>query len=358
MSAPLRFGIVGCGAIAPTHSKALASLAPEAQLAACCDVLPAAAEKFASVARCRALPWADLLRSPEVDAVILCTPSGMHAAQAVEVLQAGKHVLIEKPMDVTAEACDRLIAAQKTAGRQVGIISQHRFDPASRRVRALLDEGALGRVFGVEARIPWYRTQAYYDSGDWRGTRALDGGGALINQGIHTLDLMLWFGGPVRSVYARARTAVHERIEVEDHLCATIEFESGAIGSLLASTAAYPGFPCRVEVFGTSGTALLEGDEIHTIALHGRPVETGQALAGAVNVAAGGTKGATESSAADALGERWVWGDAHRAQLVDFIHACRADRAPAVGVQDGRRSVAVIEAIYRSAASGRPESPA
>jgi predicted dehydrogenase len=346
---PFQFALLGCGTIAPTHAKAIASLSPRAELAACADLLPERAEAFAVEHHTQAAAWTSILADASIDAVILCTPSGLHAQAAVEALHAGKHVLIEKPMDIHATACDRILDAQAASGRQVGIISQHRFDPASQRVRQLIETGAFGTLFGVEARIPWYRTQEYYDSGDWRGTVALDGGGALMNQGIHTLDLMLWLAGPVRRAWALARTVAHQHLEVEDHLSACLEFENGAIGSLLASTSAYPGFPVRIELYGTQGSAILEGDEIHTIAIQDRPVERGAALPGAVDVASGGTRGATQSSSNQPLGQHWVWGDAHRAQIEDFIVACQNNRPPRVDGHAGKRAVSLIESIYASA---------
>jgi predicted dehydrogenase len=345
---PFRFALLGCGTIATTHAKAIASLSPRAELAACADLLPERADAFATEHHTQAASWTSILADASIHAVIICTPSGLHAQAAVQALHSGKHVLIEKPMDITAAACDRILAAQATCGLQVGVISQHRFDPASKRVHQMIESGALGNLFGVEARIPWYRTQEYYDSADWRGTMALDGG-ALMNQGIHTIDLMLWLAGPIRRVWALARTATHQRLEVEDHLSACLEFENGAIGSLLASTSAYPGFPVRIELYGTQGSAILEGDEIHTIALQGHPVEHGTALPGAVDVASGGTRGATQGSSSQQLGHRWVWGDAHRAQIEDFILACQSNRPPLVDGHAGKRAVTLIESIYASA---------
>ncbi|GAB4252272.1 MAG: Gfo/Idh/MocA family oxidoreductase [Candidatus Methylacidiphilales bacterium] len=348
------FAIIGTGSIAPTHAKALAAL-PNACLDAVCDLDRARAEAFATEFPARVLSWNEILQDPSIDAAILCTPSGTHADLAVALLLAGKHVVAEKPMDITACACDRIVAACETSGKIFTVISQHRFDPAAQEVHRLIQEGRLGRIFGVEARIPWFRTQDYYDSGDWRGTWALDGGGCLINQGVHTLDLALWFGGKARSVFARALQATHQRIEVEDHLCATLELETGAIGTLLASTSVYPGFPARIEVFGTDGSAILEGDELHTLAIKGEPTRHGQASAHAAQVASGGTKTATEQSRTQALAQdKWVWGDAHRAQLHDFIQACRLNRPPAISAQEGRHVVATIEAIYQSARTGQP----
>jgi predicted dehydrogenase len=353
---PLRFALLGCGTIAPTHAKALAALTPHAELAACADVLPERAETFAREHRCAARPWESVLKDPSIGAVTICTPSGQHAEQAVAALRAGKHVLVEKPMDVTTAACDRILTAQKETGNAFAVISQHRYDPATLRLRQLLDAGDLGRIFGVEIRIPWFRTQAYYDEGDWRGTWAMDGGGALINQGVHTLDLALWLGGPVRRVWARTLQATHERIEVEDHLCATLEFANGAVGTLLASTSIYPGFPARLEFYGTNGSALLEGDAIHTIALKNRPLEKGSAHPEALHIATGGTRSATDQSTDQPLGDQWAWGDAHRAQIQDFVHACAEKRTPLVDAVAGRRAVAVIESIYRSARTGQSVS--
>jgi predicted dehydrogenase len=350
--APLRFAIVGCGTIAPTHAKALLAL-PGAELTVCCDIDRPRAEKLAADFSGIPMGWPEVLSRPDVDAVSLCTPSGCHADQAVAALHTGKHVIIEKPMDITTTACEQIIHAQKTSGKQVSVISQHRFDPVSRELKALLQRNDLGTVFSINARIPWYRTQEYYDSGEWRGTWKMDGGGALMNQGIHTLDLILWMGGPVQSVFARAKTAAHERIEVEDHLCATLQFSSGAIGTLVASTATYPGFPVRIDITGTSGTFIIEGDDLHTVAIKDQPVRHGRAHPHALQMAHGGTREATNQSVNNVAGDPWVWGDAHRAQLADFIEACRTNRPPAISAADGLASIRTIESIYQSARTGQ-----
>ena len=247
---PLRFGLVGCGSIGPTHARALQALSESANLVACADVVPERAAAFAEEFGLMAVTYDEILADPEIDAVTVCVPSGLHAAIGVPALQAGKHVVVEKPMEITLDACDRLIQAQRESGRTLAVISQHRFDPASILVRQSLENGDLGKIVFADARVPWYRTQEYYDSGDWRGTWALDGGGALMNQGVHTVDLMRWLCGPVATVYAQARTATHERIEVEDVVAATLAFQNGAIGSLMATTSAYPGFAVRVAVHG------------------------------------------------------------------------------------------------------------
>ena len=357
MSAPLRFAIVGCGTIAPTHAEALTALPPgEAELTACCDLVPERAEAFAARFGCRVLPYETILNNPDIDAVSICTPSGLHAEFGVRALQAGKHVVVEKPMDITLKACDLLNQAQSETGRTLAVISQHRFDPASRGVKQALDAGELGPLVLADARIPWYRTQEYYDSGDWRGTWALDGGGCLMNQGVHTVDLLRWLCGSAATVYAQMRTAAHERIEVEDVVSATITFAGGAIGTLMASTAAYPGFPARLAVYGTHGSAVIEGDRLHTLAVQGREVLAGQeATDHALQVAQGGTRAATQQAASGAIqtaDPSGVWGDAHRAQLRDFIHCCRTAATPLVDGHEGRKAVELVLAVYESARLG------
>ena len=290
---PLRFALAGCGGIAPTHARALAAL-PDAVLTACADVLPERARAFAAEFALRAANWADILADPDIDAVTVCAPSGLHAALGVQALRAGKHVIVEKPMDVTPAACDELIAAQRESGRRLAVVSQHRFDRATQAVKEALDDGRLGELFFVDARIPWYRTQGYYDSGDWRGTWALDGGGCLMNQGVHTVDLLRWLAGPVVSVYAQARTAAHVRLEVEDAITATLTFANGALGSLMASTATYPGFPARLALHGTRGSAVIEGDALQTLAIQGHEAIVNEAaIPHAVQIATGGTQAAS-----------------------------------------------------------------
>jgi len=354
---PIRFALVGCGAIAPTQALALKELPAIARLTHCVDTVPEHARDFAEKHGLAVASWEEILHNPEIDAVTLCTPSGLHGDLAASALRGGKHVIVEKPLEISVAACDVLLAAQRASGHQLAVISQHRFDPASIVIRRLVDENALGRLIAVDIRIPWFRTQEYYDSSDWRGTWAHDGGGCLMNQGVHTLDLVLWLCGPVREVFARTATAAHERIEVEDLVCATLTFANGALGTLLASTALYPGFPARLGIHGTEGSAILEGDELHTVAIRGRETIAGPcASAHALQVATGGTRSAvhhasTEPSTGQSA-SAWKWGDAHRAQFADFVSAIRENRPPAVDGTSGRAAVALIHAVYESARTG------
>lgn len=356
---PVRFAIVGCGAIGPTHAGALKQI-ENAELVAVADILPdraqAMADKFAVKTVYTSLE--QVLADANVDAVVIATPSGMHADQAIQVMKAGKHVIVEKPMDVSLEACDRMIQAEQETGKKLAIVSQHRWDHASVFVKNAIDTGKLGKLILVEMNVKWWRTQQYYDSGDWRGTYKWDGGGALMNQGVHTVDLMQWLAGPIDSLRAHCVTGGHERIEVEDTAVASLKFKNGAIGTLTATTAAYNGQPARLELYGTEGSVIIEGDRLKLFRLKdGTEVTAEGASQHALSVAMGGT-----ASVKDQAAERLtttlakdpgaVWGDAHREQLKDLIRAIQADTKPLIHGQEGRKPVEIILAVYRSAKTG------
>jgi predicted dehydrogenase len=355
---PVKFGLVGCGTISSTHADALNSL-PNAILTACCDIDEQKAHQFGNDRNISTehihSNLESLLRDREVEAVTVCTPSGIHTDIAIQALRAGKAVIVEKPMDVSIEACDRLIAVQKETGLPFAVISQHRFDPASLKTKQLLDQNAIGNLFLVEAQIKWHRTQEYYDSGNWRGAWDLDGGGALMNQGVHTVDLMRWMAGPVKSVYAVAKNAIHDRIEVEDVVCATLSFENGAIGNLVASTAVFPGFPATLSLHGSNGSIVISGDEIVMLETKNHvDAPVGAITPHALQVAQGGTKSAEQhkkSEASENAPSRW--GDSHRAQLGDFIDAIRLGQTPKVDAFAGRNAVELVCAVYESARTGR-----
>ena len=254
------FGIVGAGVIAAMHADAIAAL-PGARLVAVTDVAAGAAAAFAAARGCAAEPDLDaLLARDDVDVVCVCVPSGLHAEVGIRAAKAGKHLVVEKPIDVTLAAADRLIEAARTAGVALTVISQHRFDPGLTELKRLLGEGALGRLVLGEASTKWSRTQAYYDSAGWRGTWAMDGG-SLMNQGVHYVDLLRWCMGPVTEVTAVCTTQAHQ-IEAEDTALAIVRFGSGAVGTILSSTAAFPGFPQRLEITGTEGTVIIEDGQM------------------------------------------------------------------------------------------------
>lgn len=316
----MRFALVGAGAIGTVHARLLEALDDE--LVAVVDLDLERAQQLADQYGARAYPDAASAYA-EVDAVSICLPSALHADAAIEALYAGKHVLVEKPVDITLAAADRLIAAQRETGRTVSVISQRRFQEPVVKIKEAVDSGALGRITSGIVESAFYRPQSYYDGDGWRGTLAIDGGGALMNQGIHALDLLVWMLGRPVTVSAQTGQLAHDNIEVEDVAAATITFESGAIGLLLASTAAYPGRPVRLSIHGDRGTAIMDDDRLVTADGANEPGS------GSVELA-------------------------HLAQYRDFVAAAAEGRAPAVGLADGRRSLATVLAVYESARLGRP----
>ncbi len=347
LSPKLRFGIVGAGVIGRTHAEAIASL-PDADLVAVADVIPDQAPRLA--ARYGATPYTDLdemLAREELDVVDVCTPSGLHGDHACRVMRSGRHVIVEKPMEITQSALDEMRRVQGETGVRLAVISQHRFDEASREVHDLVTQGALGRLVLGNAQIPWWRSQAYYESGKWRGTWALDGGGSLMNQSIHSIDILLWLMGPVKSVYAHTDTLAHQ-METEDVAAAVLRFQSGALGTIAASTAAYPGVITRIEIFGDRGSAIIENDRLATLDLaRDREQEVGPYGASPKARQPVSPDAGTASSAAA------VPAGTHAMQIADMIHAIRTGDRPLVDAEEGRRPVEVILAIYESARTGK-----
>ena len=348
----LSIGLVGGGGITETHARAAAGV-PGLRVAA---VQGANARKVEAIsARHGATAYTDFeafLGHRPLDLVAIGSPSGLHGAQGMAAAAAGLHVLVEKPIDITTPGVDALIAAADRAGVRLGVFFQDRFKPDICRLKSAIEAGALGQPILADARVPWYRPPEYYATSRWRGTWALDGGGALMNQGIHTVDLLLWLLGDVARVHARTATLLHG-IEVEDSGAAILEFASGALGVLGFTTAAYPGYARRVSVTGTLGTIAIEGDQVAAWDL-----QPGRELAapGADVVDAGGAAPAADSSAPPAASSPLVSDVVpHRAVIEDFVQAIRDGRQPRCDGRDGRRSVAVVEAIYRSSKSGRGE---
>jgi UDP-N-acetyl-2-amino-2-deoxyglucuronate dehydrogenase len=349
------FGIVGCGVIAATHAEAIGAIGG-ARLVAVTDPDAARAAAFSGSRGCAAEPdLAALVSREDIEVICVCVPSGLHAEVGVEAAGAGKHLVIEKPMDVSLEAADRLIAAARGAGVQLTVISQHRFDSGPAELRRLLDRNALGRLVLGEAATKWHRTQEYYDSAAWRGTWALDGG-SLLNQGIHYVDLLHWCMGPVADVTAKFATRAH-RVETEDIAVAVLTFASGALGTIVTSTAACPGSAQRLEITGTEGTVVIEDGQITRRALAiERPESAGNAAAdpGATDPAAAATDpaAATDDPAA-AANAAAIGASAHAAQVADLLVAIEEGREPSVTGRDGRAALELACAVYESARQGR-----
>jgi UDP-N-acetyl-2-amino-2-deoxyglucuronate dehydrogenase len=334
-------GIVGTGVIAETHAAAIAAL-PGATLLAVTDLVPERAAAFAQAHACAAEPDLDaLLARADIDVVSVCVPSGRHAEVGCRVAAAGKHLIVEKPIDVTLAAADALIGAARAAGVVMTVISQHRFDPGLTELRRLLEAGALGRLVQGDASTKWYRSQAYYDSAAWRGTWALDGG-ALMNQGIHYLDLLRWSMGPVAEVSAVCATEAHE-MEAEDVALAVLRFASGAVGTVTASTVVFPGFAQRLEVSGTDGTVVIEDGEIAHRAFRAEAPDPGLRGTRAAVGAAVPATGADAAALATA---------SHAAQIADLLAAVDQGREPSVTGADGRAALELVLAVYQSAREG------
>lgn len=357
---PFRFAIVGCGVIHSTHIAAIASLGEEARLVAVCDEDEArartTAEKY-GVAFYTDL--ATMLAEADFDILCVCTPSGMHAKHGVMGANAGKHIVCEKPIDVSLEAADRLIEACKTNNVKLVVISQARYSAGMKQLKQYLDEGRLGTLCYGESVTKWYRTQEYYDSGGWRGTWELDGGGALMNQGVHYVDQLRWVMGPVKSLSASMATRAHERMEVEDIISATIEFENGAVGTLLASTAMFPGYRQAIEVYGTGGTVIVENGKVrHAQFQTGAEERTPSGVKTAppevkdfVAQAAPQTEEKT-NAAATAANPAAVGAGGHIEQFRDLLGAIRENRDTFMNGQEARNALEVIIAVYRSAKTG------
>jgi len=312
----MRVGILGGGGISDTHARAARAI-DGVQVVAVHGANREKATALAQAAGAAAFDDFDAFLAQPMDIVAIGSPSGLHAEQAIAAVRRGIHVLVEKPLDTTTAKIDALIAEADRARVKVGVFFQERLTPELIELKASLDAGALGDPVFISGHVKWYRPPEYYGASRWRGTWKLDGGGALMNQGIHTVDVLLWLFGPVKSVMGRTANRLHQ-VEVEDTATALLEFESGAFGTIEATTAAFPGFPRRLEVSGTKGTVV-----------HDEPART--------------------AAVADAT--------PHRRVFEDFIAAIRSDGAPMCDAREGRRSVAVIEAIYRSARSGKAETP-
>jgi len=332
----MHIGLIGAGNISDTHARAAREV-PDVELVAYWGRDPAKASAMAE--RYGGNAYRDLdgfLRHRPMDVVLVGTPSGLHAEHAQAAARQGLHVLVEKPLDITTARIDGLTAECDRAGVKLGVIYQDRAAPDLIWLKQLIAEGGLGRPILASARVPWYRPPEYYAGSRWRGTWGLDGGGALMNQGIHTVDLLLWLLGDVDRVYAATRTALHA-IAVEDTAVACLEFGSGAVGTLEATTAAFPGLPRRVELTGSEGTIVVERDRVVSVQLR-TPRDAPPHDEGSTSPSS------TSPVVSDIRG--------HRRVLQDFVTAIRMGTTPLCDGRGGRRSVALVEAMYRSARAG------
>ena len=348
MNEKLRFAIIGCGVIGPVHAAAITSLL-DAELVAVADSVPERAQRLASEYGVKGYSDIDeMLRRERLDVVNICTPSGQHGAWACRAMRSGRHVIVEKPMEISRAGITEILQVQQAMGVKLAVISQHRFDPASQQVHPLLAEGALGRLTLGNALIPWWRSQAYYDSGAWRGTWALDGGGVLMNQSIHSIDLLQWLMGRVASVYAYTDTIAHQ-METEDVAAAVLRFANGALGVIAATTGAYPGVTTRIEIYGDQGSAVIEDDTLGYLYLkRDERAAAGDYGANAPSQAAEQAR-ERDKSASTAQNPAAVSWRGHALQIADMIRAIRENGTPLVDGEAARHSVEIILAIYESA---------
>ncbi|MBL8167459.1 MAG: Gfo/Idh/MocA family oxidoreductase [Acidobacteria bacterium] len=331
------FGIVGCGMIGAVQAAAIQAI-QGARLLAVCGKDPERTAKFAE--RFGATPYTDynaFLAHPGLRIVNICTPSGLHAEQGIAAARAGKHVLVEKPIETTLAKADALINACDEAGVRLGVIFQSRFLPAVQQFKRALDEGRLGRLMVGDAYVKWYRAPEYY-ADSWHGTLALDGGGALINQAIHTVDLLRWMLGPVETVFAMKAALRYPHIEAEDTLVANVRFQNGALGVIEATTSVKPGFKRRVEISGERGTIILDGDAISCWAVDGDAGPVGE------------DEQLTDGSANPAA----ISNEGHRRQIEEMMNAVLENRAPLIDGREGRKSLELVCALYESAQAGQP----
>ena len=339
------FGIVGCGMIAEYHTKAINEI-PGARVVAAYTRNEANGEKIAGMAEGGEVAVVDdldrMLATPGLDVVCICTPSGAHRDPAVSAAGAGKHVVVEKPLEITLPRCDAIIEACDSAGVRLCTIFPSRFSEANIRLKEAIGTGRFGRPTLGDTYVKWWRSQDYYDTGGWKGTWKLDGGGALMNQAIHNVDLLYWLMGEVETITALTATLAHERIEVEDTAVASLRFKNGALGVIEATTSVYPGLSKRIELHGDRGSARVEQDD--------NPLwEFQEKVPSDNDILAAMARGGSQGGGADPRGISHV---GHRDQLADFLAAIDEGRSPVVDGREGRKSVEIIRAIYTSAQQG------
>ncbi|MBO9608852.1 MAG: Gfo/Idh/MocA family oxidoreductase [Paenibacillaceae bacterium] len=318
----IKFAILGCGIISVSHAEGIRST-PGAELTAVCDIHEASAKKFGES---YSVPYFTdyelLLARKDIDVVCICTPSGMHAEQTVQAARAGKHVICEKPLAIRPDDAERMIRACREQGVKLASVLPRRMTPAARYVKRLIEEDRLGKLSLCSGYARFYRDQAYYDSAGWRGTWEMDGGGAMMNQGIHTIDLLQWLVGPVAKLTGHAYTVLRN-IEVEDTAVAVLTYRNGALGVLEITTTAYKQPDHQIIIHGDKGTVILTGDEITSLAFVSEPVEI---------------------PSFPAVSSR----EGHRLQIEDMVHAIRDNREPIVSGEDARSGLALIWGTYES----------
>jgi len=339
-----RFGIIGLGMISHFHAKAIQEM-KGARLVAVASRDAAKAVDFAAQYGAEGVgSYRALVERDDIDIVTICTPSGAHLEPTIMAAEHGKHVLCEKPLEVTLPRLDRMIEVCRRRRVLLGGIFPSRTSEVYQRIKRAVDAGRLGRITLGSAYVKWWRPQSYYDSAAWRGTQKLDGGGCLMNQGIHTIDLLQWFMGPAVEVRAFTARLAHTRIEVEDAAAAAIRFKNGALGVIEGATSAWPGHAKRIELCGDQGGVATREDDLVTWTF-AKAAKSDAALLARLGARDTGKGGAADPKAISFVG--------HQRQFEDFVAALRTGRAPMVDGREGRKAVELILAIYKSARSGK-----
>lgn len=335
--APVGIAMAGSGMIAGVHLAALKEI-PDARIVGAWSLPPEETQRFSAQHQIRGYrSYDELLADPEVQAVTICLPSGHHADYGMRAASAGKHVIVEKPIDVTMAKARALIETCRKNDRRLSVIFQNRFTPAARKLRKALDQGLLGRLILGDAYVKWYRSPAYYTSNAWRGTKAIDGGGALINQAIHTIDLLQWMMGGAKRLCGLVRTSTHT-IESEDLGVAVVEFSNGAVGVIEGSTAIQPGFKERIEIHGQKGSVILEGGNITAWKVEGCN-EADYVDEQKVSY------GSTSSPAISHVN--------HKAQLEEIVASIQKNVESSINGEEGLKALRIVLGIYESSAKGQ-----
>ena len=353
-------GIIGCGGIANMHAGAVAELADEVDFVAVCDTVEARARTMAAKYNVPGV-YTDsraMLRDPRLEAVLVCTPHPSHCPLAMQAAEAGRHVMTEKPLSVDLKQADLAIEAAKKAGIKFGVIFQRRFWPGAQRARKAIDDGKLGKVIVGDCQVKWWRDKAYYDRDAWRGTWNAEGGGVMVNQAVHAIDMYQWLMGPIDTIYGQWGNLSHPYIEVEDTAVAAIRFKNGALGTILTTVSSKPQLGSRIAITGENGNTIsvLEHPEgrygLNEIWEIPGETEAATKLFAEEQAKAEFMFQSRTDEAGNRVSERNV--TCHKLQIQDFVHAIRENREPAVSAEEGRKAIEIIMAIYQSGRTGQP----
>ncbi len=370
MAKQWRCAVVGTGVVGEWHVRVIPRV-PGAKLVAVCDIIPEKAKAALEKNKLSGVPIysseAEMLKQEKIDVVHICTPSGDHMNPAVMAMEAGCNIISEKPMEIQLDRIDKLIdLAARHKVRLAGIF-QNRWNPANRAMRDAAAEGRFGKISWAGCFTPWYRDDKYYRDGGWRGTWKLDGGGAIMNQSVHAIDLLQWIVGPVKTVSAYSASRIHAEIEVEDTLSCSLQFQNGGFGTIMGTTAMFPGCPVRIEVGGENGTAVSEAGlkvfrfreerpddkqlmEKHAPAIHDRLKERIQREFGEEGLEKLGLKKPASSSGAATATDMPL--DFHGRNIHAILSAWAGNKEAETCGSEARKAVAIILAMYESARKG------